>query len=189
MPISARSSTTACAHSSSTRTTGPTSFPDQQLAGADPFLPPALAKSSSTAWGRSATRDPARFSATTSRVGATPLVGSLEEIRKFLEANSDRGRDAIIQGRDHHAGNCRRVSRGRPSIRTSTASTRPSVADAPHTDPRQSAARRFAEEAGPPPPWYNQAFENMQETPSFSAVPPISRARATAVPATRPCSY
>ena len=139
---------------------------DEQLTAADPFLPPALAKAVFDHLGPLRNAHPGTFLCHNEcALGGTPLLGALQEIRDFLDANPTEVVTLIIQDaitpRDtadafHAAGLDPYLFAHRPGR------TWPTLGTLIDRDQRLVV---FAEDSGPPPDWYNQAFANIQETP------------------------
>jgi hypothetical protein len=138
----------------------------EQLTAADPLLPASLADQVfSTLGPLREGRDGTYLCHNECALGAIPLIDSLRSIRQFLDENPDDVVTLIIQDAITpeetadvfaHAGLDRFVQAHRPGTRWAT------LGDLIDRGERLVV---FAEDQGPPPAWYQPAFENMQETP------------------------
>jgi hypothetical protein len=162
---------------------------EEQLAAADPYLPTGVAERTFHALGPLREgRDGAYLCHNECALGAIPLLDALRTIREFLDENPDEVVTLIIQDAITPA-------------ETAEALTRAGLARYVHEHAQgapwatlgeliDSGERLvvFAEAGGPPPGWYHQAFERIQETPYRFEEPTTSPARPTAANPRPPCS-
>jgi hypothetical protein len=144
----------------------------EQLSAADERLPPQLAEQLYATSGRlRQAHDGAYLCHNQCALGAVPLSESLDTIREFLDENPDEVVTLIIQDEIspaetaqafHDAGLDGYLHEHRRGSRWATLGE---LID------RGERLVVFAENEGPPPGWYQQGFEQMQETPYEFAEP------------------
>jgi hypothetical protein len=145
---------------------------DEQLMAADTRVPPAVAEQVFARLGRLRQgRDGAFLCHNQCALGAIPLVDALGAIREFLDENPDEVVTLIVQDEISpaetarafgDAGLDRHVHEHEPGSPWAT------LGELIDRDERLVV---FAENEGPPPAWYLQAFEQMQDTPYGFARP------------------
>jgi hypothetical protein len=143
-----------------------------QLEQGDPGLPPAVAERVMATLGdRGRARPGAFLCHNQCALGAIPLVDALTQVRDFLDANPDEVVTLIVQDA---------IPPAETAAEFAAAGLGPYLHEhepgAPWATLGELVDRGerlvvFAEEAGPPPAWYHQAFENMQDTPYGFASP------------------
>jgi hypothetical protein len=144
----------------------------EQLERGDPGLPPDVAERVLATLGDRARGRPGTFLCHNQcALGALPLVDGLGQVRDFLAANPDEVVTLIVQDAIPPEETADAFSAAgldpylhvhRPGEEWAT------LGELVDRDERLVV---FAEESGPPPPWYLPAFENMQDTPFHAAAP------------------
>jgi hypothetical protein len=139
---------------------------DEQLEAADPYLPASVADRIFETLGPSREgRDGTYLCHNQCALGATPLVDALRTLREFLDDSPDDVVTLIIQDAITPAETADAFSRAGldPYLHEHTPGTPwATLGELIDSDQRLVV---FAEEEGPPPGWYHQAFQNIQETP------------------------
>ena len=139
---------------------------DEQLAAADPYLPAGVAERIFETLGPLRQgRDGTYLCHNQCALGATPLVDALDTIREFLDENPDEVVTLIIQDDITPTETAEAFTRAGldPYLHEHTPGTPwASLGDLIDRGERLVV---FAEDEGPPPDWYHQAFEYIQETP------------------------
>jgi hypothetical protein len=144
----------------------------EQLEQGDPGLPPAVAERVLATLGdRSRARPGTYLCHNQCALGSMPLVDGLAQVQAFLDANPDEVVTLIVQDA---------ISPEETAEAFAAAGLDPYLhvhepgeewATLGELVDRNERLVVFAEEAGPPPPWYLQAFENMQDTPFHAEEP------------------
>jgi hypothetical protein len=139
---------------------------EEQLAAADPYLPASVAEDIVDRLGPLREgRDGTYLCHNECALGATPLIDALRTIREFLDENPDEVVTLIIQDGITAEETADAFSRAGldPYVHEHTLGTPwPRLGELIDRGERLVV---FAEVEGPPPGWYHQAFENIQETP------------------------
>jgi len=145
---------------------------DDQLAEAEPFLPTTVAEPLFAGLGPLREgRDGAFLCHNQCALGAIPLADALRVLREFLDDNPDDVVTLIVQDAISPAETAEAFGRaGLGGYLHEHESGSPWATLGELID-RGERLVVFAEDEGPPPAWYHQAFEHMQETPFHIPAP------------------
>ena len=139
---------------------------DEQLAAGDPFLPAGLAEQVFDGMGPlREERDGTFLCHNHCGLGAIPLLDSLRTIREFLDDNPDEVVTLIVQDAispEETADAFTEAGLDRYLHEHELGTGWATLGEMIESGERLVV---FAEDEGPPPAWYHQAFEHMQETP------------------------
>ena len=139
---------------------------DEQLAAADPYLPTGVAERTFDALGPLREgRDGAYLCHNECALGAIPLLDALRTIREFLGENPDEVVTLIIQDAITPAETADAFTRAGLDRYVHEHAQGAPWATLGELIDRGERLAVFAEAGGPPPGWYHQAFESIQETP------------------------
>jgi hypothetical protein len=139
---------------------------DDQLAAAFPLLPPGAAERIFDSLGPlREQRDGTFLCHNECALGAIPLIDALVTVREFLDENPDEVVSLIVQDAITPEETADAFSRAGldPYLHEHELGTR--WATLGELIDRGERLVVFAEDEGPPPGWYHQAFDHMQDTP------------------------
>jgi hypothetical protein len=138
----------------------------EQLAAADPYLPASVTEGVYERLGPLREgRDGTFLCHNECALGATPLIGALRTIREFIDENPDEVVTLIIQDAITPAETADAFSRAGLDAYVHEHERGTPWASLGELIDRGERLVVFAEAEGPPPGWYHQAFESIQETP------------------------
>jgi hypothetical protein len=144
----------------------------EQLTAADPRMPAELAERTfDRLASRREARDGTYLCHNQCALGAISLVEALGSVREFLEENPHEVVTLIIQDAispEETADAFTRADLDRYLHRHELGTPWATLGELVSDDERLVV---FAEDEGPPPAWYHQAFEHMQDTPYLFAEP------------------
>jgi hypothetical protein len=144
----------------------------EQLEAADTRVPPAAAERVFASLGRSREgRDGAFLCHNQCALGAIPLVDALRSVREFLDEDPDEVVTLIVQDAISPAETARAFSDAGLDEYVHEHEPGSSWATLGELIDRDERLVVFAENEGPPPAWYQHAFEQMQDTPYQFAAP------------------